>query len=187
MKHLWAADAGIVFMPLLDGSDALGRNIPHEYGFLEGQGKPAMVLVESGGRAELDSWTNIAGIYVQHFASGHQAADRADGDSIYAHTVRCAVDEVKRAFGDVAEVAFRVYGGWIDERGVHSSKAQWLLTGLAWYRGRFSGTIVKPSLVTLRGPHLRGFLFAMVLLPASNAPQRCSPRTFGVVSSFLRN
>jgi hypothetical protein len=46
------------------------------------------------------------------------------------------------------ELLVRVYGGWIDERGRQSQRAQWLLAGLAWYRGRRGPTIIKPSLVT---------------------------------------
>lgn len=75
--------------------------------------------------------------------------ERTAGDvaNNLADVVPLAVAEAARVFG-VKEAAFRVYGGWIDERGVHSYKAQWLVTGLAWYRGRQSGTIVKPLLVT---------------------------------------
>lgn len=75
--------------------------------------------------------------------------ERTAGDvaSNLADVLPLAVAEAARVFG-AKEIAFRLYGGWIDERGVHSYKAQWLLTGLAWYRGRHSGAIVKPSLVT---------------------------------------
>lgn len=87
MKNLWAADAGIIFMPKLERSDPLGRNIPHEYGFLEGQNKPVIMMVERGERG-LEEWTNVAGIFVSHFAPGHQAVVREDADSIYAQTYK---------------------------------------------------------------------------------------------------
>lgn len=75
--------------------------------------------------------------------------ERTAGDvaNNLADVVPLSIAEATRVFG-VKEVVFRAYGGWVDERGVHSYKAQWLLTGLAWYRGRHSGAIVKPSLVT---------------------------------------
>lgn len=36
----------------------------------------------------------------------------------------------------------------MDTMGKYSHIAQWLLAELSWYRGRWNGTIVKPSLVT---------------------------------------
>jgi hypothetical protein len=76
--------------------------------------------------------------------------ERTAGDvgNNLAELVPAAVGEAKKVLGDIGEIVFRVYGGWIDEKGIHSFKAQWLLTALSWYRGRSSGTIVKPSLVT---------------------------------------
>jgi hypothetical protein len=64
-----------------------------------------------------------------------------------AALIPCTVAEAARVFA-VKELAFRLYGGWIDESGVQSHRAQWLITNLDWYRGRHSGTIVKPCLVT---------------------------------------
>src|SRR6266545_2552084 len=76
--------------------------------------------------------------------------ERTAGDvaNNLADVVPASVIETIQTFGSVKEVTFRLYGGWIDEKGVQSLKAQWLLTALAWYRGRLSGTIVKPSMVT---------------------------------------
>jgi hypothetical protein len=76
--------------------------------------------------------------------------ERTAGDvaNNLADVVPASVAEAKRTFGDTKEIVFRLYGGWIDEKGLHSHKAQWLTTALAWYRGRMSGVIVKPSLVT---------------------------------------
>lgn len=75
--------------------------------------------------------------------------ERTAGDvaNNLSDVVPLSVAQAARIFG-AKEVAFRLYGGWIDDKGVHSRKAQWLRTGLSWYRGRHSGAIVKPSLVT---------------------------------------
>ena len=54
--------------------------------------------------------------------------ERTAGDvaNNLADVVPASVVEAKRAFGDITEIAFRLYGGWVDEKGVHSYKAQWL-------------------------------------------------------------
>jgi hypothetical protein len=65
-----------------------------------------------------------------------------------ADLVPLVVSEAGRALDHPKELLIRVYGGWIDEQGQHSRRAQWLLVGLGWYRGRSGPTIVKPTLVT---------------------------------------
>ncbi len=76
--------------------------------------------------------------------------DRNVGDVVsnLADVVPKVVLEAHGAFEQPKELLVRVYGGWVDERGQHSRRAQWLLTGLPWYRGRSGSTIVKPTLVT---------------------------------------
>ena len=58
------------------------------------------------------------------------------------------VSEAGRALDQPGELLLRLYGGWIDEQGQHTPRAQWLLVGLSWYRGRSGPTLVKPTLVT---------------------------------------
>jgi hypothetical protein len=65
-----------------------------------------------------------------------------------ADVVPTVVAEAVRALDQPKELLIRIYGGWIDEQGQHSRRAQWLLVGLGWYRGRSGRTIVKPTLVT---------------------------------------
>jgi len=62
--------------------------------------------------------------------------------------VPTVVSEAARALDHPKELLVRFYGGWIDEQAQHSRRAQWLLVGLSWYRGRSGPTIVKPTLVT---------------------------------------
>ena len=70
---------------------------------------------------------------------------------IELHTVEL-VDTLAQAFRDVfpdlKELDVRLYGGWIDELGVSSLVAYWLLQILPVLRGRRHGLIVRPSLAT---------------------------------------
>lgn len=61
---MWLAKAGIVLVTDLKKEDVLGKNLPHEFGFLQGQGKQILLLVESGAQI---LWSNIDGIYAPRF------------------------------------------------------------------------------------------------------------------------
>ena len=50
------------------------------------------------------------------------------------------------AFPGLGELDVRLYGGWLDEQGVPSPSARWLLTLLPALRGRRQGLIVRPTL-----------------------------------------
>ena len=50
------------------------------------------------------------------------------------------------AFPGLRELDVRLYGGWLDERGVPSPAARWLLPLLPVLRGRRRGLIVRPTL-----------------------------------------
>ena len=52
------------------------------------------------------------------------------------------------AFPDLRELDVRLYGGWLDERGVPGPSALWLLPLLPVLRGRWRGLIVRPALAT---------------------------------------
>ena len=52
------------------------------------------------------------------------------------------------AFPDLHELDVRLYGGWLDERGVPSPSALWLTPLLPVLRGRRRGLIVRPALAT---------------------------------------
>ena len=63
-------------------------------------------------------------------------------------------------FPGLRELDVRLYGGWIDEHGVHSASALWLLPLLPVLRGRRQGLIVRPTLamtmLQFPGVELRG-------------------------------
>lgn len=80
---MWVAEAGVVFVTSLADADALGKNLPHEFGFLQGQGKPILLLVEGGSADALRPWTNIDGVYAPRFAVGEEALDETSPQSIY--------------------------------------------------------------------------------------------------------
>ncbi len=70
---MWVAKAGIILITDLEKGDPLGKNLPHEFGFLQGQAKPILLLVESTlGIAEL-LWSNIDGVYAPRFPSNEVA------------------------------------------------------------------------------------------------------------------
>lgn len=52
------------------------------------------------------------------------------------------------AFPGLRELDVRLYGGWLDELGVPSPSARWLLPLLPVLRGRRRGLIVRPTLAT---------------------------------------
>jgi hypothetical protein len=69
---MWAAKAGIVLAAEPDDQKediAFTLNLAHEFGFMQGQGKPLLLLVEAPSRvqAELDRWTNIKAIQAPRF------------------------------------------------------------------------------------------------------------------------
>ena len=50
------------------------------------------------------------------------------------------------AFPGLGELDVRLYGGWLDEQGIPSPSARWLLAVLPSLRGRRQGLIVRPTL-----------------------------------------
>jgi hypothetical protein len=84
--RLWASDAGIVLVLDL-GQDItpLSPNLAHEYGFLHGQGKPVVFLVEKKLMRELSSsLSNIQGLVLKDFADGDDAYDPNHPQSVTA-------------------------------------------------------------------------------------------------------
>ena len=76
--------------------------------------------------------------------------ERTAGDVVInlMEIIPFVVAEAERSLAQPRELLVRMYGGWVNERGHQSQRGQWLLTALAWYRGRRGRVIVKPSLVT---------------------------------------
>lgn len=80
---MWVAKAGIVLVTGLTDLDALGKNLPHEFGFLQGQTKPVLLLVEGGEAGAFRAWSNIDGVYAPRFPKGEEAVDRTSTSSVY--------------------------------------------------------------------------------------------------------
>ena len=80
---MWLSRAGIV---LVSGpvQQAFSMNLAHEAGFLQGQGKPTLVLVEENSQAGMEGWTNAAGLVAPRFADDETAFDANDKGSLPA-------------------------------------------------------------------------------------------------------
>jgi hypothetical protein len=77
---MWLAKAGVILVTKLAGDDSLGKNLPHEFGFLQGQGKPILCLAESGSSP---LWSNIDGLYVPRFPPNEIAFQKTSKGSIH--------------------------------------------------------------------------------------------------------
>jgi len=80
---MWLSRAGIV---LVSGApeDAFSINLAHEAGFLQGQGKSPLVLVEEGAEVSMQGWTNASGLVAPRFPKDDRAFDPADPHSLEA-------------------------------------------------------------------------------------------------------
>ena len=79
---MWLAHAGVLLVAGLDDTDALGKNLPHEFGFFQGQAKPILLLVEGGLGESLRRWSNVNGVYAPRFPSDEVAISRGEAGSI---------------------------------------------------------------------------------------------------------
>lgn len=88
---MWAAQAGIVLgvEPTEGAEVAFSLNLAHEFGFMQGQGKPLLLLVETPSRVEkeLDGWSNIKGITAPRFQRDVALSD-TEPQSLRAAVVR---------------------------------------------------------------------------------------------------
>ena len=83
-SKMWVSKAGIV---LVAGTgkkieEEFSLNLAHEFGFLQGQGKPVMLLVEGGLGRALEKFSNAYQIAGSHFASGESAFNPSNPKSI---------------------------------------------------------------------------------------------------------
>jgi hypothetical protein len=76
---MWAARAGIVLGvdPSGESEVAFSLNLAHEFGFMQGQGKPLLLLVEAPSKVEkeLDAWSNLKGITAPRFSKEFAMSD----------------------------------------------------------------------------------------------------------------
>jgi hypothetical protein len=92
---MWLARAGIV---LVSGpvEQAFSMNLAHEAGFLQGQGKPTLVLVEEGSQRGMENWTNAAGLVAPRFPADDTAFDH-DNENSLASILSHWLESVKNA------------------------------------------------------------------------------------------
>lgn len=92
---MWLSRAGLV---LVSGpvEQAFSMNLAHEAGFLQGQGKPTLVLVEEGSQKGMESWTNAAGLVAPRFSPDDSAFDATNENSLPA-ILKHWIESVKNA------------------------------------------------------------------------------------------
>ena len=84
--RLWACDLGIVLVVSQENVESMSGNLAHEAGFLQGQDKPVVFLVEQHlARQNIieRNLSNIQGHVVLTYADGDSAYDRDHPNSIY--------------------------------------------------------------------------------------------------------
>jgi hypothetical protein len=84
--RLWASDLGIVLVINQENIESMSGNLAHEAGFLQGQDKPVVFLVEQSlARQNVieRNLSNIQGHVVLTFADGDSAYDPDNPNSIY--------------------------------------------------------------------------------------------------------
>jgi hypothetical protein len=87
-SKMWASSGAIVLVMDTGQDSAFSMNLAHEYGFMQGQGKPIMVLVERGQDKALVPLSNLHGLNVAHFASDGTAFAGADHADSIAYEVK---------------------------------------------------------------------------------------------------
>lgn len=77
---------------------------------------------------------------------GHLNKTRADVELRTEDLVDTIAHQFSHEFPELRELDIRLYGGWIEERGLPSPAADWLFHILPVLRGRRRGIIVRPTL-----------------------------------------
>lgn len=80
---MWVAKAGIILVNGVSDAEVLGKNLPHEFGFLQGQTKPILLLVENGCEDAVKVWSNVDGVYRPRFPDNEEALNRDSANSVY--------------------------------------------------------------------------------------------------------
>ncbi len=68
-SKLWASAAAVVLVINIGTDEAFSMNLAHEYGFMQGQGKPILVLIERGQEESLKRLSNLHGLNIALFAA----------------------------------------------------------------------------------------------------------------------
>jgi hypothetical protein len=81
---MWAADAGIVLVAKVDGQDPMGKNLPQELGFMLGQGKPLLLLVDSQLEGTHPLGSNLDGVFAPRFPADEIAYLKDNPNSLHS-------------------------------------------------------------------------------------------------------
>ncbi len=84
-SKMWLSKAGILLInhsSKLEGSHQISFNLPHEYGFLDGQGKPILVLQEGRDITIADKWSNFQGVKPTIIPENEKALNSENKNSI---------------------------------------------------------------------------------------------------------
>jgi len=79
---MWASEAAIVLVVSTPDERAFSENLAHEWGFMQGQGKPLLPLVQAGVAASVTVNANLQGLQLSTF-SETAATNRHQPNSIY--------------------------------------------------------------------------------------------------------
>lgn len=96
---MWVADAGIVLIADVNKTDPLGpmgKNLPHELGFLLGQGKPVLVLRDGKLEGTQPLGTNLDGVFTPRVPAD-ESAFRSDSPDSIAGIIRKWVRRVRES------------------------------------------------------------------------------------------
>jgi hypothetical protein len=87
---LWTAPAGIVLVTKELDSRHITINLAHELGFLMGQGKPILILVEDEPECEdmMSRFVNLAGVLYKRFHAGAASEDRSSVQAIVSSWIQ---------------------------------------------------------------------------------------------------
>lgn len=80
---MWAADASIVLVAKIGDQDPMGKNLPQELGFMLGQGKPLLLLVDSQLDGTQPLGSNLDGVFAPRFPPDDVAYTKDNPNSLY--------------------------------------------------------------------------------------------------------
>jgi hypothetical protein len=85
--EMWVADAALVVIVGERREDSIGFNIPHEWGFFSGSGKPIIAFLDDEFRDPHQLWTNVDGTYIPRFPSKEVLLVKEDPRSLYRQVI----------------------------------------------------------------------------------------------------
>lgn len=88
LSKMWLSKGGIVLVAGADDQDGFSINLAHEAGFLQGQGKPLLFLVEEKSAKSMKGWSNVDGMVQARFPDDDAAFNEDNIDSIQTNIMK---------------------------------------------------------------------------------------------------